>query len=67
MNKLKYIKIENDATSLSENIPIGIDTENVDVDIAGNLKIYRLMRLPVISIIYLDLYRYNRFPHLLTS
>lgn len=35
MDKLKYVKIENDDGSLSENIPIGVDAENVDVSIAG--------------------------------
>ena len=44
MDKLKYVKIENDDGSLSENIPIGVDAENVDVSIAGGgLKIYRLI------------------------
>ena len=35
MDKLKYIKIENDDGSLSENIPIGTEAKYVDVDIAG--------------------------------
>ena len=35
MDKLKYVKIENDDGSLSENIPIGVDAKNVDVNIAG--------------------------------
>lgn len=35
MDKLKYVKIENDDGTLSENIPIGVDAKNVDVNIAG--------------------------------
>ena len=35
MDKLKYVKIENDDGTLSENIPVGVDAENVDVSIAG--------------------------------
>ena len=37
MDKLKYVKIENDDGSLSENIPIGVDAKNVDVNIAGGV------------------------------
>lgn len=44
MDKLKYVKIENDDGTLSENIPLGVDAENVDVSIAGggseNLQTY---------------------------
>ena len=35
MDKLKYIKIENEDGSLSDNIPLGVDAENVDVTSAG--------------------------------
>ena len=31
MDKLKYVKIENEDGSLSDNIPLGVDAENVDV------------------------------------
>lgn len=31
MDKLKYIKIENEDGSLSDNIPLGVDAENVDL------------------------------------
>ena len=42
MDKLKYVKIENDDGTLSENIPVGVDAENVDVSITGGgLKIYK--------------------------
>ena len=36
MDKLKYIKIEDEDGSLSNNIPIGVDAENVDVTSAGD-------------------------------
>lgn len=36
MDKLKYIKIENEDGSLSDNIPLGVDAENVDVTSADN-------------------------------
>lgn len=35
MDKLKYVKIENEDGSLSDNIPLGVDAENVDVTSAG--------------------------------
>ena len=35
MDKLKYIKVEQEDGTLSENIPIGVDAKNVDVSIAG--------------------------------
>lgn len=44
MDKLKYVKIENDDGTLSENIPLGTEAKYVDVDIAGGgLKIYNNM------------------------
>lgn len=36
MDKLKYVKIENEDGSLSDNIPLGVDAENVDVTSAGS-------------------------------
>lgn len=36
MDKLKYVKIENEDGSLSDNIPLGVDAENVDVTSADN-------------------------------
>ena len=39
MDKLKYIKIESDDGTLSENVPIGTETQYVDID--GGLKIYK--------------------------
>lgn len=37
MDKLKYIKIEDEDGSLSNNIPIGVDAENVDIS-SNNFK-----------------------------
>lgn len=38
MDKLKYVKIENEDGSLSDNIPLGVDAENVDVTSAGGFS-----------------------------
>ena len=35
MEKLKYIKIEDEEGNLSENIPLGVDMENVDINLSG--------------------------------
>lgn len=43
MDKLKYVKIESDDGTLSENVPIGTEAQYVDVNIAGksnNLQNY---------------------------
>ena len=37
MDKLKYVKIENEDGSLSDNIPLGVDAENVDIS-SNNFK-----------------------------
>lgn len=41
MDKLKYVKIESDDGTLSENIPIGTEAQYVDIDIAGGLIVYK--------------------------
>lgn len=38
MDKLKYVKIENEDGSLSDNIPLGVDAENVDIVSAEGSK-----------------------------
>ena len=37
MEKLKYIKIEHEDGTLSENVPIGADASNIDVDSSTTL------------------------------
>lgn len=39
MDKLKYIKIENEDGSLSDNIPLGVDAENVDTNDGSTVEI----------------------------
>lgn len=39
MDKLKYVKIENEDGSLSDNIPLGVDAENVDTNDGSTVEI----------------------------
>ena len=39
MDKLKYVKIENEDGSFSDNIPLGVDAENVDTNNGSTVEI----------------------------